>query len=51
MILRILRMLRAPGYNLPTSWRMFWSQWIHKGYLWGWYSYETYSRYSRLWER
>lgn len=44
---RILALIRPPGYNPPINWAMLWNQWLHKGYLWSWYSYEFYSEHSR----
>lgn len=37
--------LRPRGYNPPTYWWMLYNQWLHQGYLWGWYSYEFYSKH------
>lgn len=40
-------LLKPCGYNTPDCPQVLWNQWLHQGYLWGWYSYEFYSGHSR----
>ena len=37
----------APGYNATNNPNALWNQWVHWGYLKGWYSYEFYAAHSR----
>lgn len=37
-------LLKPPGYNPPWCFGTLVCQWLHQGFLWGWYSYNTYSK-------
>lgn len=41
----IYNLIKPKGYNPPENAAMLYNQWLHKGYLWGWYSYETHVKY------
>ena len=41
--MKIIRILKAPGYNPPDHWPMWLSQWAHQLFLWGVISFERYT--------
>jgi len=43
--MNLLDYINPPGYNPPWNLRMLWNQWLHQGFLWGWYSYEFHTKY------
>lgn len=42
-----LKLLKPKKYNNPTCFNMLWNQWLHQGYLRGWYSYEAHTKYTK----
>lgn len=42
----ILAWLKPKGYNNPSNLQMLWNQWLHQGFLWGWYSYEAHAKWT-----
>ena len=45
LIMFFLNIIRNRRYNKPHSFATWYNQWLHQGFLWNWYSYETYSEY------
>lgn len=37
--------INPKGYNAPSNAAVLYNQWLHRGFLWGWYSYEWYAKH------
>jgi hypothetical protein len=47
LYLALLNLIKPKGYNPPNCIQMLYNQWLHQGFLWDFYDYEFYSKYTK----